>query len=72
LQEEHHQFQPQQNPWNGSTWTTLPATMNTARHGIAGCGTQTAALGFGGYVNPQLVQSASESYNGTSWTAHQV
>jgi len=59
--------------WNGSSWTSLPATMNTARIYLAGCGTQTAALGFGGLLNfnsaPNYpVTAATESYNGTSWT----
>jgi hypothetical protein len=26
--------------------------MNTARYGLAGAGTQTAALAFGGYIPP--------------------
>jgi hypothetical protein len=37
--------------------------MNTARRFLAGAGIQTAALGFGG--NPS---TATESWNGTSWT----
>jgi hypothetical protein len=51
--------------WNGSSWTTLPATLNTARNYLAGCGTQTASLGFGG--NP--VSAATESWNGSTWTS---
>jgi hypothetical protein len=34
--------------YNGTTWTTSPTGLNTARGYLAGCGTQTAALGFGG------------------------
>jgi hypothetical protein len=34
--------------YDGSTWTTSPGSLNTARSGLAGCGTQTAALAFGG------------------------
>jgi hypothetical protein len=30
--------------YNGTSWTTLPATMNTARNALAGAGTQTAAV----------------------------
>ena len=52
------------NTYNGTSWTTVPATMNTSRSALAGCGTQTAALAAGGAP----LTSASESYNGTSWT----
>jgi hypothetical protein len=38
--------------------------LNTAREWIAGAGTNTAALGFGG--NPYT--GATELWNGTSWT----
>ena len=43
--------------------------LNTARYslGPGGAGTQTAALVFGGYQGGGL--TASESYNGTSWTS---
>jgi hypothetical protein len=34
--------------YNGSTWTSNPTGLNTARYLIAGAGTQTAALAFGG------------------------
>jgi hypothetical protein len=33
------------------SWAT-GNSMGTARYGIAGAGTQTAALGFGGYLGP--------------------
>ena len=39
--------------------------MNTARSNLAGCGTQTAGLAFGGYNTPLI--AATEEYNGTSW-----
>ncbi len=39
--------------------------LNTARQELAGIGTQTAALAFGG----DPARTNSESYNGTSWTA---
>jgi hypothetical protein len=32
-------------------------------------GTQTAALGFGGYIDTQYTTAATEEYNGTSWSA---
>jgi hypothetical protein len=34
---------------------------------LAGAGTQTAALGFGGYT-PSPFVATSASYNGSSWT----
>ena len=37
----------------------------TSTYGIAGCGTQTLALAFGG--SPPLTGD-TEEYNGTSWT----
>jgi hypothetical protein len=36
--------------YNGSTWATSPPGLNTARNSLAGCGTQTAALAFGGVL----------------------
>jgi len=55
--------------YNGSTWTSL-ANMSraTGNQMGAGCGTQTAALGFGGYGPPGM-NTASESWNGSAWTA---
>jgi hypothetical protein len=44
--------------------------VNTARYGLAGAGTQTAALIFGGTTFPGAVaQSATEKYDGTNWTS---
>ena len=40
--------------------------MNTARGYFAGFGSQTAAIGAGG--NTTAATSATESWNGTSWT----
>jgi hypothetical protein len=37
--------------FNGSTWTSS-GNLGTARFYLAGCGTQTAALAFGGYKTP--------------------
>jgi hypothetical protein len=39
--------------------------LNTTRTNLAGAGTQTSALGFGGAVP---VTGATEEYDGTSWT----
>jgi hypothetical protein len=32
--------------YDGSTWTTSPASLSTARDGLAGAGTQTAGFSF--------------------------
>ena len=58
--------------WNGTSWTTSPATLNSAHAGpVGGCGTQTATITAGGGTNPALVgnvTTASEAWNGSSWT----
>jgi uncharacterized delta-60 repeat protein len=43
-------------------------TMITARQALAGAGTSTAALAFGGNTTPVTV-ACTEAYNGTSWSA---
>jgi hypothetical protein len=53
--------------YNGTSWTTSPASLNTARRTLAGTGTNTAALGFGGETTPATVGN-NESWNGTTWT----
>jgi hypothetical protein len=40
--------------------------LNTARSSLAGAGTQTAGLAFGGYTT--AVSAATEEYNGATWT----
>ena len=47
--------------YNGTAWTN-GGNLGTPRETLAGCGTQTAGLAFGG--SP----SAAELYDGTSWT----
>jgi hypothetical protein len=42
--------------------------MNTARNALAGAGTQTAALAFGGNASTWYNTGATEEYDGTSWT----
>jgi hypothetical protein len=42
--------------------------MNTARNAFAGAGIQTAALAFGGDNPAPGLLSATEQYDGTSWT----
>jgi hypothetical protein len=62
---------------DNKSWTGL----NTARGKLAGCGTQTAALGFGGYAgygksifsnsNCSIIPTAAtEEYDGSTWTAN--
>jgi len=54
--------------FNGSTWT-VENELNTARHSLAGAGTTTAAVCFGGNQAPGPYDTAlSETYNGTTWT----
>jgi hypothetical protein len=44
--------------------------MGTARYALAGAGTQTAGLAFGGYVGPPTVNTtATEEYDGTNWAS---
>ena len=67
--------------WYNSTSTTLKGTiaggaasgtwssggnLTTARERLAGTGTQTAALAFGGYNGSN--QGVTETYNGSSWS----
>jgi hypothetical protein len=42
--------------------------LGTARDGLGGCGTQTAALAFGGNT-PGVFIIGTEEYNGSSWTS---
>jgi hypothetical protein len=50
--------------FDGTSWTSLPATLNvSSQRGLGFCGTQTAALAFGGTPS----NNATEVWNGTSW-----
>jgi hypothetical protein len=53
--------------YDGSTWTTSPGSLNTARRSLAGAGTQTAALAFGGNAPFTANTGATEEYDGSSW-----
>ena len=54
--------------WNGSAWTTLPATLNQARGAAASSKiSTTSALFFGGDIEPGRT-GLTELYNGSSWT----
>ena len=46
--------------------------MNTARRGLAGSGTQTAAIGFGGATPSPGYEVLTESWDGTSWVVSPV
>jgi hypothetical protein len=49
-------------------WST-GGSLNTVRNALAGAGTQTAALAFGGNTTTPTGRTATESYNGTAWTS---
>jgi hypothetical protein len=52
--------------YDGTSWTSSNP-LNTARYGLAGCGTQTAGLAFGGDLDStRTVQDATEEYDGNS------
>ena len=52
--------------WNGTAFTAIPS-LNTAKYGIAGCGTATASAVAGGYSGSSNL-SQHEVWNGSSWT----
>ena len=54
--------------FDGTSWTEGP-NMNYGRGWLACCGTQTAALGSGGYDQPQQDgDNKTEEYDGSTWT----
>ena len=48
------------------TWAA-GGNLTTSLWAVGGAGTQTAALGFGGY-NGTSMSNVTQTYNGTSWT----
>ena len=52
--------------WDGTNWTSQPNSLSYARNNCGGCGTQTAALVYGG--DEPADSDRTELYNGTSWT----
>ena len=50
--------------YNGTSWSAGGA-LSTARYALAGAGTNTAALAFGG----STALACTETYNGTTWSA---
>jgi len=56
--------------WNGISWTSNPTGLNTAREYLGRAGIQTAGLAFGGYLRtPDTTSTATESFNGSTWTS---
>ena len=55
--------------WDGTSWSTSPATLNSTRREAGGSGTQTLALCFGGVGPPSNEKKVvTEAFDGTSWT----
>ena len=52
----------------GGAWAT-GGNLATARYGLGGAGTQTAALGFGGNDETYNPFNLTEEYDGSAWTA---
>jgi hypothetical protein len=48
--------------YDGTNWATSPVSLNTARRALAGAGTQTAGLAFGGYTTTSV--AATEEWTG--------
>jgi hypothetical protein len=54
--------------YNGTSWTTSPGSLSTARNSLAGFGIQTAALAVGGNIPPSTIQQQQKNMNGSTWT----
>jgi hypothetical protein len=52
--------------YDGSSWTTLPASLPGNQSGGAGCGTQPSGITFGGEVAPK---AQTNEWNGSAWTS---
>jgi hypothetical protein len=48
--------------YDGTSWTSNPTGLNTARNTLGGAGTTSAALGFGGNATPNT--AATEEWTG--------
>jgi len=57
--------------WNGTSWTAT-GSLASARQYIAGFGSQTSAVGCGGYIPAQGAKTLVEEYNGATWTTGTV
>jgi hypothetical protein len=59
------QVQEATEEYDGTSWTTSPGSLSTARSALAGAGTQTAGLAFGGEPgSPPFVTAATEEWTG--------
>ena len=59
--------------YDGSSWTTSPARLSSFRFYMGGCGTQTAGIGFGGYISGGGGNSvATEEFSGPGTTIETV
>jgi hypothetical protein len=56
--------------FNGTSWSSISATLNTSRQGLAGLGANLAAFAIGGSSGTEVYKS-TEVYNGTSWSNSQ-
>lgn len=54
--------------FNGSTWSALANSLNTARFYVSGAGLRTAGLTFGGTTTGSNHVTNTEKFDGTSWT----
>jgi hypothetical protein len=55
--------------YNGTAFSTLPASLPSAKEAAGGAGTTTAALVFGGVTNPATtIVNTALGYDGTSWS----
>ena len=55
--------------YDGSSWTTNPASVNAGRAAVGAVGTQTSALGYGGYKAPSATHTAEvEEWDGSTWS----
>ena len=64
--QRHHPYANTEQ-YDGTAWSQVN-DMLFARFGIGGTGTQTNAIGAGGFVSPPGYQTLSESWDGTCWT----
>jgi hypothetical protein len=56
--------------YNGSAWSTSPATLTTGTQYNKGDGSSTAAIQFAGVIAPSgALTGVTETFNGSAWTA---
>ena len=53
--------------FNGNTWSST-GDMTDGKYGLAGCGTQSSALSFGGYGSSWSIVATTEKFNGNTWS----